>query len=233
MWVYPVTVDKKHPTELHYRTAGRKHFFDESKMDASKITHNGPISGFIPYYIGRLWMWIFGWHVTGQVPYGEKFVLVGAPHTSNWDFFFTLATLYIFRLRISWLGKDTLFKKPFGKIMRWLGGIPIDRSSEHGVVEQIVKQFNESRKLVITIAPSGTRKKRDYWKSGFYWIAYTAQVPILCGYLDYSRKTACLGLSFVPTGDIKKDMDRIRGFFVGIRGKNPDLATQIQLLDEI
>jgi 1-acyl-sn-glycerol-3-phosphate acyltransferase len=177
-------------------------------------------------------MRIFGWDVTGRVPPGGKFVLVGAPHTSNWDFPFTLAALYTFRLKISWLGKHTLFKKPFGKIMRWLGGIPIDRSSEHGVVDQIVKQFNESQKFAVTIAPSGTRKKRDYWKSGFYWIAHTAQVPILCGYLDYSRKTACLGLSFVPTGDIKKDMDRIRGFFVGIRGKNPELATPIRLFDE-
>lgn len=130
------------------------------------------------------------------------------------------------------MGKDTLFKKPFGKIMRWLGGIPIDRSSEHGMVDQIVDQFNESRKLVVTIAPSGTRKKRDQWKSGFYWIAYNAKVPILCGYLDYSRKKACLGLSFVPTGDIKKDMDRIRDFFKGIRGKNPELKTIIRLKDE-
>ena len=201
-------------------------------MHRHNITHNGPICGFIPYCIGRVWMRIFGWDVTGQVPPGGKFVLVGAPHTSNWDFPFTLATLYTFRLKISWLGKHTLFKKPFGKIMRWLGGIPIDRSSEHGVVDQIVKQFNESQKFAVTIAPSGTRKKRDYWKSGFYWIAHTAQVPILCGYLDYSRKTACLGLSFVPTGDIKKDMDRIRGFFVDIRGKNPELATPIRLFDE-
>jgi len=201
-------------------------------MHRYKITHNGPISGLIPYCIGRIWMCIFGWDVIGQVPHGGKFILVGAPHTSNWDFPFTLATLYILRLKISWMGKDALFKKPFGKIMRWLGGIPIDRSNEHGVVDQIVKQFNESQKLVVTIAPSGTRKKKDYWKSGFYWIAYTAQVPILCGYLDYSRKKACLGLSFVPTGDIKKDMDRIRRFYVGVRGKNPELATQIRLLDE-
>lgn len=201
-------------------------------MNRHKITHNGPISGFIPYCIGRVWMWVFGWDVIGQVPHGGKFVLVGAPHTSNWDFPFTLATLYIFRLKISWMGKDVLFKKPFGKIMRWLGGIPIDRSSEHGVVDQIVKQFRESQKHVVTIAPSGTRKKKECWKSGFYWIAYTAQVPILCGYLDYRRKKACLGLSFVPTGDIKKDMDRIRRFYVGVRGKNPELATRIRLLDE-
>lgn len=201
-------------------------------MLSSKITHNGPISGLIPYYIGRLWMWLFGWDVVGRIPQGEKFVLVGAPHTSNWDFPFTLAALYIFRLKISWMGKDTLFKKPFGCVMRWLGGIAIDRSSEHGVVDQIANQFKVSQKLVVTIAPSGTRKKREYWKSGFYWIAYSAQVPILCGYLDYVRKVACLGLSFIPTGDIKKDMDRIREFFKGVQGKNPALTTRIRLMDE-
>ena len=177
-------------------------------------------------------MGVSGWDVVGQVPVGGKFVLVGAPHTSNWDFPFTLAAVFIFRLKISWLGKDTLFKKPFGGVMRWLGGIPVDRDSEHGVVDQIANQLRESDRLVVAIGPSGTRKKKDYWKSGFYWIAHTAQVPILCGYLDYSRKEACLGLSFVPTGDIKKDMDRIRDFYQGIQGKHPELTTRIRLVDE-
>jgi hypothetical protein len=135
-------------------------------------------------------------------------------------------------LRISWLGKDTLFKKPFGGVMRWLGGIPVDRDSEHGVVDQIARQFRESDRLVVAIGPSGTRKKKDHWKSGFYWIAHTAHVPILCGYLDYGRKEACLGLSFLPTGDIKKDMDRIREFYQGIQGKHPELTTRIRLVDE-
>ena len=116
--------------------------------------------------------------------------------------------------------------------MRWLGGIPINRDSENGVVDQIAKQFRESEKLVVAIGPSGTRKKKDYWKSGFYWIAHTAQVPILCGYLDYGQKKACLGLSFVPTGDIKEDMDRIREFYQGIQGKYPELTTRIRLVDE-
>jgi 1-acyl-sn-glycerol-3-phosphate acyltransferase len=201
-------------------------------MLSYRITHNGPISGFIKYWIGRVWMGVFGWDVVGQVPPGGKFVVVGAPHTSGWDFPFTLAAVYIFRLRISWMGKDTLFKKPFGGIMRWLGGIPINRDSEHGVVDQIAKQFRESEKLVVAIGPSGTRKKKDYWKSGFYWIAHTAQVPILCGYLDYGQKKACLGLSFVPTGDIKEDMDRIREFYQDIQGKYPELTTRIRLVDE-
>ena len=116
--------------------------------------------------------------------------------------------------------------------MRWLGGIPVDRDSEHGVVDQIARQFGEPDRLVVAIGPEGTRKKKDHWKSGFYWIAHTAQVPILCGYLDYGRKEACLGLSFVPTGDIKKDMDRIREFYQSIQGKHPELTTRIRLVDE-
>ena len=201
-------------------------------MLSHKVTHNGPTSGVIKYWIGRILMGVFGWDVVGQVPVGDRFVLVGAPHTSNWAFPFTLAAVFIFRLKISWLGKDTLFKKPFGGVMRWLGGIPVDRTSEHGVVDQIARQFRESDRLVVAIGPEGTRKKRDYWKSGFYWIAYNAQVPILCGYLDYGRKEACLGLSFIPTGDIKKDMDRIRDFYQGIQGKHPELTTRIRLVDE-
>jgi 1-acyl-sn-glycerol-3-phosphate acyltransferase len=200
-------------------------------MMSSKIRHNGPTSGLIPYWIGRLWMWFFRWDVVGEVPAGEKFVLIGAPHTSNWDFPFGLFTFYIFRLKVSWIGKDTLFKKPFGGVMRWLGGIAIDRNSRNGVVDQIAQRFRESRKLVIAIAPSGTRKKSEYWKSGFYWIAHTAQVPILCGYLDYDRREACLGLSFIPTGNVKEDMDRIRNFYEGIQGKHSEV-TSIRLRDE-
>jgi 1-acyl-sn-glycerol-3-phosphate acyltransferase len=201
-------------------------------MFSSKITHNGPTSGFIPYWIGRLWMWFFCWDVVGQVPVVEKFVLIAAPHTSNWDFFFGLFALYIYRLKVSWVGKDTLFQKPFGGVMRRLGGIAINRDCRHGVVDQIAKQLRESHKLAIAITPSGTRQRRNYWKSGFYWIAHKAQVPILCGYLDYNHRKACLGLCFVPTGNVKEDMDRIRDFYNGIQGKYPEITTRIKLRDE-
>jgi len=116
--------------------------------------------------------------------------------------------------------------------MRWLGGIAINRDSQHGMVDQIAKLLKESRKLVIVIAPSGTRKRGEYWKSGFYWIAHKAQVPILCGYLDYSHRKACLGLCFVPTGNVKEDMDRIRNFYKDIQGKNPKVGSRIRLRDE-
>jgi len=201
-------------------------------MLSSKIKHNGPTSGFIPYWIGRLWVWFFSWDVVGQVPAGEKFVLIAAPHTSNWDLPFGLSAIYIYRLKVSWIGKDTIFKEPFGGVMRWLGGIAIKRDSQHGVVDQIANQLKESRKLAIAIAPSGTRKSRNYWKSGFYWIAHKAQVPILCGYLDYAHRKAGLGLCLVPTGNVKEDMDRIRDFYKGIQGKYPEMTTRIRLRDE-
>ena len=201
-------------------------------MIKSKISHNGPTTGIIPYWMGRLWMKLVNWDVVGKVPEGEKFVLIGSPHTSNWDFPFGLLAFYVYRLKVSWIGKDTLFKKPFGAFMRWLGGIAVNRDSRTGVVDQIAKKFNTSSKLVIAIAPSGTRKKKEYWKSGFYWTAYKAQVPILCGYADYIQKKVGLGLSFIPTGNIKEDMDRIRDFYKGIKGKYPEMMTRIRLKDE-
>ncbi|KAA3616024.1 MAG: acyltransferase [Calditrichaeota bacterium] len=201
-------------------------------MRNKKVSHNGPTSGLLKYGFGRLWMWLIRWKVAGELPAAEKFIIVGAPHTSNWDFPLALVTCYVFRLKIAWMGKHTLFKKPFGGFMRSLGGIAIERDSKNGIVDQMVEKFNNSKKLVVAIAASGTRKKSDYWKSGFYWIAHKAQVPIICGYLDYSRKEAGFGLSFIPSGDIKNDMDRIRNFYFDINGKHPELATAIKVRDE-
>ena len=201
-------------------------------MISSKVTHNGPTSGLIAYWIAYFLLRLFGWDVIGQVSAGKKFVLIGAPHTSNWDFPFGLAAVYIYRLKVSWIGKESLFKKPFGGFMRFLGGIAINRDSHHGVVEQIAKKLTESRKLVIAMTPSGTRKKSDYWKSGFYRIAHAAQVPILCGYLDYAHRRVCIGLCFGPTGNVKEDKDRIRDFYKGIKGKYPEMTANIELRDE-
>ncbi|MDX2301991.1 MAG: lysophospholipid acyltransferase family protein [Microscillaceae bacterium] len=202
-------------------------------MARKKKEHEAPYANLFQYWIGKLWMKMMGWEVRGEVPKtGGKFVLVAAPHTSNWDFPHTLAAAYIFRLNIKWIGKHTLFKAPFGAMMRGLGGIPVNRKSSKGFVDQIVQKFNDTEHLVITISPSGTRDTVDYWKSGFYWIAYQSQVPFLLGYLDYANKIACLGLSFLPSGDISKDMDRIREFYQGIEGKHPQAAAQIRLREE-
>ena len=194
--------------------------------------HHAPTSGFIKYFIGRIWMWFFGWDVLGQIPQHKKFILIGAPHTSNWDFPFGLAAMFVARLKISWLGKNTLFKQPYKYLMHWLGGIPVVRDSKQGVVDQIAAKFNAAQKLVIAIAPEGTRSKRDYWKSGFYWIALKAQVPIVCCYLDYKNKKASFDMNFVPTGNMADDMNLIREFYKNINGKRPEQMSRIRLPDE-
>jgi acyltransferase-like protein len=196
------------------------------------IKHDAPASGMIVSVLARCIMSICGWKTTGKIPPGTKFILIGEPHTSNWDFLLMFGVAWSKRIEVSWIGKNTIFKKPFGTIMRKLGGIPLDRSSRHNVVVQTAEMFKKTAKLIVVIGPSGTRRKREYWKSGFYWIAHKAQIPILCGYLDFENKTVHVGLSFVPTGNVKKDMDRIREFYKDIRGQHPELETPIRLENE-
>lgn len=189
-------------------------------------------SGKISHWVGRAWIRIFGWEVTGEIPKGGKFVLIGAHHTSNWDLPFGLAAVYTFRLKVSWMGKSSLFKWPLCYFMGALGGIPIDRENPSGVVGQIVEQFQNRDQLVIGLAPSGTRSKRTHWRSGFYWLAVKAQVPILCGYLDYGKKRLHIGGCLMPSGDIKQDMDIIRAFYKDVEAKHPNSVTPILLKDE-
>ena len=189
-------------------------------------------SGLFKLLLGKAWFRLTGWEFKGELPPQGKFILVCEPHTSNWDFIHLLGVMFILRIKISWLGKHTLFKKPFGGIMKWLGGIPIDRRSTHGVVDQIADHFAANENLIIALAPSGTRTKRDHWKSGFYHMGFKAQVPLLLGYVNFATKTAGTGPAFIPSGDIKKDMDFIRDFYVDIRGDHPQLESDIILKEE-
>ena len=201
-------------------------------MKSPRLSHQGPSTGVLKYWLARLVIALTGWEISGEIPEGKKFILIGAPHTSNWDFIFMLLTSWIFRLKVSFMGKDSLFWGPFGWLMRSLGGIPIDRSSSQGVVEQMVARFEKAQKLVIVVAPGGTRRYSDHWKSGFYWIAFHAKVPLLCAYVSYARKQVHLGLSFIPTGIVTEDMDRIRVFYEPGEGRYPHQAAAIRLRDE-
>ena len=147
-----------------------------------------PVSPFFLHLIGKFWLWLFGWKIRGETPTYRKFVLIAAPHTSNWDFPFMLATAYAMRVRISWFGKHTLFIPPWGWFMRTLGGIPVDRRSPQTLVTQMAEKLKSSEDLVLAVTPEGTRNKVDIWKSGFYHIARESNVPIGLGYLDYDRK---------------------------------------------
>lgn len=180
-------------------------------------------------FIGKTYLRLIGWQWQGARPAESKFVLIAAPHTSNWDLFHMVAFAFVFDVPLAWLGKHTLFRG-FGKrLFRVLGGIPVDRRAPQGLVVQVAEEFARRDKLVVAIPPEGTRALRDYWKSGFYYIAVAAKVPILMGFLDFGRKTGGYGPLLWPSGDVKADMDRIRAFYSDKTGRYPELFGPIRL----
>lgn len=155
-------------------------------------------------------------------PAPDRGVILGVPHTSNWDFVLMLATGWRMGLSFKWLGKASLFKKPFGPAMRALGGIAVDRSGAHGLVAELVRRADEGEKFLLVITPEGTRGRREYWKSGFYRIATGANLPLVLGFVDRRIMTAGIGPTIDLTGNVTDDMDRIRAFYagkVGVRDK--------------
>jgi len=186
-----------------------------------------PISQRVAHLILRF----LGWrtHVLRQST--SRYVLIGAPHTSNWDFGLMLLLMAAEQLPIRFMGKDTLFRGPLGPLMRSLGGIPVNRRERTNLVDQIVAKFEESDDLIIGLTPEGTRSKTSHWKTGFYYIALKAKVPIAMAYLDYGNKIVGVGPSFFPSGDLKADFEIIREFYTGIVGKNPKKQGEIVLAD--
>lgn len=175
--------------------------------------------------ISWLWLKVAGWRlVPGELPAEHRFVLIAAPHTSNWDLPIMLFAALRLRVKLYWMGKDAIFRPPFGGIARWMGGIPIDRSKANNLVAQSVGLFHGRPRLVLVVPPEGTRSKVRHWKTGFYYIALGAGVPIVMGFLDYKRKLAGFGPSLLPSGDIAADMLEIRAFYSGITGKYPDAS---------
>lgn len=168
---------------------------------------------------------ILGWRRSGQVPSIPKYVMIAAPHTSNWDFPIGLAIILSFKMKLSWLGKESLFRWPLGILFKWLGGIPINRSKSGDMVAQTIQAFKEKATMVMVVAPEGTRKKGKYWKTGFYYIAKGANVPIVMAFIDYMRKTGGFGPTFEPTGNIESDMEKIRAFYDNVMGKIPEKST--------
>jgi len=169
----------------------------------------------------RLLFRITGWTVQGVVHQPPRFVIIAAPHTSNWDAFIMLAAAYIFRIKLSWFIKQEAFFFPLGTILRFFGGVPIDRAARHNVVAQAVEQFRYSERLILAVPPEATRKRADGWKTGFYHIARGAGVPIVLGYIDYKRKVAGLGPAFTPTGNIEADFRVFDAFYADVTPKYP------------
>ena len=173
-----------------------------------------PLLRFLAILILRL----VGWTSKGSKVSVPKYVLIGAPHTSNWDFPLMLLVVLELRLQLYWMGKHTLFPFPFSGLMKWLGGIPINRTKSHNVVFDIVAQFKSNDNFVVLVPPEGTRRRVSEWKTGFYHIANNAEVPILMGYVDAGKKEAGFADFFYPTGDLESDMKEIRSFYAQKKG---------------
>jgi 1-acyl-sn-glycerol-3-phosphate acyltransferase len=173
-----------------------------------------------------------GWTPAGAPPPLARFVLIAAPHTSNWDLVYLLALAQRYQLRISFMMKHTVFRGPAGPVFRALGGIPIRRDRRNDLVKQMVERFQASDRLVLVVPAEGTRARTEYWKSGFYHIAREAGVPIVLGYLDYTKRRGGFGPALAATGDYAADMDAIRDFYADKTGRHPTRFAEPRLREE-
>lgn len=172
---------------------------------------------------------MLGWKVEAELPALNKYVLIGAPHTSNWDFVYTMLGLSSIGLRFNWVMKHTLFFWPLGSIFRAIGGIPVDRSRGSAFLKRIIELFHERDKLVLAISPEGTRGRTDHWKTGFYLLAVKADVPVVLGAIDYEHKTITVGETLYPSGNIDRDMELIAAFYADKTGRHPELQGPVAL----
>jgi 1-acyl-sn-glycerol-3-phosphate acyltransferase len=165
-----------------------------------------------------------GWTVEGTAPFPRKFIVIAAPHTSNWDFLHFLGAADGLNLELSFMGKKSLFRWPFARAMIDMGGVPVDRSSSQNYVQQMIEEFGKRAEFMLTIAPEGTRNKVEKWKTGFYHIAVGAKVPLVCGMMDYKRKVVGLGPTIWPTGDYDQDMVEVFRYYSAVTPKHPHLS---------
>lgn len=184
--------------------------------------------------IYRMAYWLMttlGWSFPGQKPDDKKFILLGAPHTSNWDFVITLALMHKFDIALNFMVKDQVFRGPWAGLLRSLGAMPIDRSRRVNVVDNTIEAFQKNESMVIGILPEGTRKRTEYWKSGFYHIALGAQVPLVLAKVDGKEKTLTLGPRIEVSGDMRADMARIAAYFEGAVAIYPECFGPVRLKD--
>ncbi len=174
------------------------------------------------YVFANVGLFILGWKAKGRMPDIKKCILVAAPHSSNWDFVFTLLIFFKLKIPAYWMAKKSMFIWPFKGLLERLGGIAIDRSKKGNVVTTMVDTLDRADRLIVTIAASGTRKNEAHWKTGFYHIATKAGVPIVCGFVDYGRKTGGIGPVIHPTGDMDADMQTIKAFYKNKSGRYDD-----------
>ncbi len=191
---------------------------------------NTPVVSHALTLLARTFLKLSGWTITGQAPRVPRYIMVGAPHTSNWDFFYGMAIALATGVNCYWIGKHTLFRGPFNPVMRWMGGIPLDRQgrcSRGSLVDQTVCTFKQHHQLGIVICPEGTRSKGERWHTGFYHIAQNADVPIVLAFLDFKNKTGGFGPIIKPSSNIHKDLHEIQAFYTRVYGRHPECFSPV------
>ncbi len=179
--------------------------------------------------LSKIILKLIGWRANVTLPQEKKYVLIGAPHTSNWDLPIAMLCFWSVSTSLTWIGKKQLFVGPLGIILRTMGGIPVDRSIRTGFIEQMVQQFNNRDEMILGLTPEGTRSKTEHWKTGFYYIALQAKIPICLAYVDFPNKTIGFGEMLQASGDIEKDFKIIRNFYRSKQGKHPENQGPIEI----
>lgn len=185
------------------------------------------------YRLARFWFWLKGWKIEGEMPEGvKKAVMTAAPHTSNWDFVWARASFYVLRVPLNYTIKKEFIKGPLGWMLKSMGAIPIDRSPKtegaprRSMVEVMTELFTTRDQLYVMVTPEGTRKYVPKWKTGFYYTALNAGVPIVVGFLDYKNKRAGIGPTIYPTGNVEEDLEKIKAFYRTKTGKFPEMGVK-------
>jgi 1-acyl-sn-glycerol-3-phosphate acyltransferase len=178
--------------------------------------------GAVSRWLGRTVLSILGWRVEGQIPDLKRLLVIGAPHTSNWDFVLAMATILGLNLRMRWLAKHTIFKRGVVWFMEWLGGIPTDRTQPQAIVESVARLARKGKGVVIGITPEGTRKKALKWKTGFLRLAKTLDCPILMVAINFPTKTIVIGDLYHPSGDNNYDLVAIKQYYDQFQGIHKD-----------
>ena len=196
------------------------------------IDHAGPRVPAWGQRLGRVLARLLGWKAIGEFPSVPKAIFIASPHTSLWDGIIMVTIAWTMGVRLSWITKKETLRFPFKRFVTFFGAVPVDRSKRSDTVAQIAQQFKDRDGMYLAVAPAGTRKRRDHWRSGFYHMAIQAKVPFICGFLDYRTREGGIRAIDHPTGDVDTDMARLREVYDGIQAKYPELMTTIRLKSE-
>ncbi len=195
--------------------------------NAPRDAHDDAPPSFLSRQMRSSLLWFYrrqNWKVVGTVPEPRRFVIIAAPHTSNWDFLYFLGLTEGLGIKSHFMAKSSLFKWPFRDFLMQMGGVPVERGSSQNYVQQMIDEFKRRDEFILTVAPEGTRSTVKQWRTGFYHIAYGAGVPLVVGMMDYGTKTGGLGVVIMPTGNYEADMRKISAFYYSVTPRHPHRA---------